>query len=84
MHQWQEGHWLHVHSHIVRDAMYQRCLGLDGSEDLVSFHGLFSDQRKKEDRDDAATFTLPPPALSGSGSKGTSQPLGAPGKLLLG
>ena len=30
------------------------------------------------------TYDLPPPALSGSGSKGTSQPLGAPGKLLLG
>jgi hypothetical protein len=28
------------------------------------------------------TYDLPPPALSGSGSKGTSQPFGAPGVLL--
>ena len=29
------------------------------------------------------THYLPPPALSGSGSKGTSQPFGAPGRLVI-
>jgi hypothetical protein len=56
---------------------------VDGCKDFVCLHGHFSGPRKKEDRE-PATFTLPPPALSGSGSKGTSQPLGAPGEAKLG